>query len=245
MKRIMMLALACVLSVPASAAVITLDAPDAALSNMTGVMSQRLRFDRGGGLDQVTFKQPSLVGAPNRDLLRMNSTNTGTASYTFVVTHTAATQTFKFDLLNGSVTGGASFANANAANSTLTQSFAANELSYNILHVYGLSNNGNNVSFSNLSFTAGNGLSTVGSVETSGSVTNGEYHQWFAAPTGTNLGDFDWALSARVTLSYNGVASSSEALKFELSGKQGIFVPEPGSLSVLALSMGLLARRRA
>lgn len=227
----------------AQADVIDLNVPTSSFGALTPVVTGRVRFDAGGGVDQLLFKQPTPNGYPASDLLRMNSTFIGTASYTFTVTHNAATREYVYSLTNGSVTGGASFANANAANNTQRYTPAAGELSYNILHIFMLSSSGATASFSNMVFTPGAGLTTTGAVQAAASVTSGSYDQWFAAPTGTNLENFDWTVSADVTLAMNGVRPSSEGLKFELTGKSGEYVPTPGAASVLAVA-GLAALRR-
>jgi len=229
----------------AAAGLVYLNVPTAQLSVLNPVVTERFKFDGGGGVDQMLFKQPDPAGYPSADLIRMNGTNTGSATYTFTVTHTTATDKYAIALTNGAVTGGASFAGA-GPNSTLTKTFASNELDYNILHIYVRAGTGPctavnpcTASFSGLSFMPGAGLTTVGSLDTTETIINADYDQWLAAPTGTNLELFDWTLTGSVTLAMAGIKPSTERLKFELSGKKGTFinVPEPSSLFLATLGL--------
>jgi hypothetical protein len=241
--RFALVAAAVALAVPAvaSAQTVFLNVAGESITNSSAQTTQRLRFDSTGGVDQMLFKGGSPAGFPAADRVRMNSTNTGSVSYTFSVTHDAATQTYTYALTDAAATGGASL--VGGGNGTLTRSFAPGELSYNVLHVFMVTDSGATASFSDLAFTAGSGLSTDGALQSAASVTNASFSQWLAAPTGTNLGDFDWSMTARVTLAMNGARPSAERLKFELSSKNATFVPTPGAVATLGLA-GLVALRR-
>jgi hypothetical protein len=242
---------------PSSAGpVVYLDVPDGDLNvpALTPVFTARYRLARARFADQLFFKQPSPAGYPSADLLGIGSTNIGSATYDFALVHTAATSRFDFSLTNGVLTGDISFRSAGAANNTMSQAFAPNELDYNILDVFAESTtSGATAAFSNLSFTPGAGLATSGAMETSGSVVNGSpYHQWLASATGTNLDAFSWSFNGQVTLAIDGTRPGDEGLKFEFSGKRGEYVPtevvpEPSTLALgaMALVFGGLGWARA
>lgn len=223
----------------ASASVITLGVPNQFISTVSGSSSitARYKYDMGGGVDQMLFKQPNPAGFPAVDLIRMNPVSNqwfGSASYLFTVSHTASTGQYSFSLTNGAVTGQATFANTTAMNSTRSITLTPGEVNYNLIHVYALGSNSSTVSWSDLTFTPGSGLTTEWGFPSSGSVTNGASDLWAAAPQGTNLDSFDWTLSARVSLILNGPRANNEALKFELTGKQGTVIPEPAAMGLLS-----------
>jgi hypothetical protein len=229
------------------AVVVDLNVPGASLSALTPVVTQRLRFESGGGVDQMLFKQPDPAGYPAADRVRIGGSYNGSVSYLFTVTHTAATRNFAYSLSNGAVSGDATFANPASPNGTISRAFAAGELNYNILHILMVTNNNATASFSSLSLTFGPGVTTTGSLQTSASITGAtstSYDQWFAAPTGANLDDVDWTLTANVTLAMNGSRPSAEQLKFELSAKSGTYVPAPASLGLMVIGGAFAGRRR-
>ena len=265
---ILMLGVAIVLSgVPRSvqAASIYLDVPDTQLNipSLKPQVTARDRLARAGSVDQLLFKQPNPAGYPAADLVQLNNTNIGSVTYDFTLKHTAPTDSsgskFAFSLTDGTVEEGVTFRNANSNNSSISYTFgtdaATSLLNYNILHVFALASTaGTSATFSDMAFTAGLGLSTVGSLETSGSVAAGsgtnQYDQWLAAPTGVNLDLFDWEFTAKVKLAANGTRPSDEGIKFEFTAKQGEFtppspVPEPSTLALAVLAIpGLLTLRR-
>ena len=246
------------------AASIYLDVPDDQL-NIPGMIPQitaRDRLARAGSVDQMLFKQPNPLGYPATDLVGINNTNIGSATYQFTLKHTAPTVSsgskFVFSMTDGTVAGGVTFRNANSNNNTISYTFGTDAasalLNYNILHVFALaSTTGTSATFSDMAFTAGLGLTTIGNLETSGSVSAGgtkQYDQWLAAPTGVNLDLFDWEFTAKVKLEANGTRPSDEGIKFEFTGKQGEFtppsaVPEPSTLALALLAIpGLMTVRR-
>lgn len=178
-------------------------------------------------------------------------------TYDFTVQHFAGSpgvgSRMVFSPNNGVTAGAAAFRPlgvSNGANSTISRIFDAPDsptaLNYNLIHVYGQTTTvGSSLWFSNLAFTPGPGLTTVGQLATSGSLAYSasgpnSYDQWLAAETGTNLALYDWAISGHVSLAVNGTnPSSGEGINFEITGKQGLYpdtvaVPEPGTLALLA-----------
>ena len=232
------------LSAMAPAAVIDLNANSALIGpTMTPQFTARQRLSRNG-VDQMLFKQPLPNGYPSKDLVTRNGA--GSSTYQFTLDHKASTGLTTFSLTNGSRSGAIAFRPGNNESSTLSYTFDSS-VQYNALHIYAKSVNNSNVAFSNLAFTAGSGLTTQGALSTAGAVTNGEYDQWLAAGSATNLANYDWTLSALVTLTYAGVNTPDEGFKFEVSGKQAAYqpVPEPATMAVLGLgALGLLKRRK-
>jgi hypothetical protein len=244
-------------AMPAGAATIHLDVDAAELAGMSGVLTARDRLARAGSVDQMLF-----VGSPGgpggaRDNLGYAAPYAGSVTYDFRLTYTAVDSTYTFGLTDGAVTGNVSFRPGGASN---TITFAGSPLSYNILHVFAASTaDGSSVTFSELFFTPGAGLSTAGTLETAGATSaagTATYDQWLAAGTGTNLAAFDWTMGARVTLTAGSTASrpADEAIKFEITAKIGEYappppvvgVPEPMALALFGLGLAALgvARRR-
>lgn len=223
------------------------------LPNLDPVVTGRLRLDTGGGSDSLLFKQPNPAGYPSADLLRGVSPWKGKATYKVSFDYKAANGLVTWSLQNGTVSGTVSFANAGSANNTLSYAFDKSTTGrtlpkFNILHVFMLADSNSTASFENLTFTAGTGLTTFGSVSSSGSVKNGSYDQWFAAGTGVDLGGFDWTMTADVSLELDGTRPSPERIKFEFTGKSGAYtpVPEPASMAVLGMgALALLRRKRS
>lgn len=248
-------------STPATAGpIVSLDVPtsDFDVPSLVPVVTSRYRLSRAGSVDQLLFKQPNPAGYPSADILEFNGGFTGSATYDFTVVHERATATaggeFTFSLTNGTVTGNVGFRGA-GANSTLSYTFAlvngSSELDYNILHVFAQATTStSSISWSDLTFTPGTGLGTAGAMDPAGSITaSNTYDQWLAAPTGVNLDEFDWTFSGKVTLATDGTnPSSGEGIKFEFTGKRGEFhptvVPEPGTLVLALLAVGLVAATR-
>ena len=246
------------------AASIYLDVPDSELDipKLKPQVTARDRLTRAGSVDQMLFKQPDPAGYPAADLVAISSPFFGSSTFDFTLKHTAPTASsgskFEFALTDGAVAGDLSFRNANSNNSTLSYTFGTDAasalLNYNILHVFALaSTTGTSATFSDMAFTAGLGLTTIGNLETSGSVSAGgtkQYDQWLAAPTGVNLDLFDWEFTAKVKLEANGTRPSDEGIKFEFTAKQGEFtppspVPEPSTLALALLAIpGLMTVRR-
>lgn len=230
-----------------NAAFIQLNAPSSSIqsSSSSGQVTARLKFDGGGGVDQMLYRQPSPVGFAANDLIRMNTTYSGSITYGFELTHIASTGEFLFSLTNGMASGGASFSSTAAqAGKTLSQTFDPSTLQYNAIYIYALATNPSTVAFEELQFVASQGLNKLGAVESSGSVTGGTYEQWLAASQGTNLNVFDWTVSGKVTLQMNGTRTNNEALKFEISTKQAQIIPEPAALGALGVVVGVMVLRR-
>lgn len=223
------------------------------LSEMNGVFVARNRLSRTGW-DQTFFVGAPSASYPSRDILAYPNTGSvaGSSSYDFSLVYTASNSTYQFGLNNGAVSGNVSF-RGNGPNSDFSYDASSKDLNYNIIHVYGASTSpGSSVSFSDLVFVPGVGLATSGLLEAAGNAApSNQYDQWLAAPTGVNLADYDWAINARVTLNI-AQRASDEAIKFEISTKQGTFggslsaVPEPSSIMLCAAGLisGLLRRRR-
>jgi hypothetical protein len=244
---------------PVQAGVIYLDVPGSQLTNLTPIVTARDKISSTNS-DQILFKQPTPTSSsPQANLVSVagNSSFIGSDTYDFTLRHTAPTGSlgskYDFSLNHGQVTGVVTLTSSASTDSTKSEIFGANELKYNILHVYAqASTTGSQATFSNMSFTAGSGLSTSGVLQTSGIAKAGvgtqSYDQWLAAPTGVNLDLFDWTFKANVTLSINGTnPSSGEGIKFEFTGKQGNFtpVPEPSTFALAVFAIpGLLAVRR-
>lgn len=238
-----------------------LNVDDAALTNMEGVLVARDRLSRAGSVDQMLFVLPNPAGYPSADNVGFSGGFVGSSHYDFLLSYNSVDKTYSFTLSNGAVSGNVSFLSG-GANRTISYSDSAAKLNYNIIHLYGASTTaGSSVSFQDLYFTPGSGLSTTGSLETSGNATAGitqPYHQWLAAPTGTNLASYDWTVGARVTLTAGGTnPSSGEGIKFEVSTKSGEFsptspgpdtaIPEPmvSLMCLLGLVVGISRRSRA
>lgn len=252
--------------------IVQLDAPSSDITALAPEVTARLRFSRAGSADQMLYKQPNPAGYPAADTVGFTDGSfVGRVTYDFTVQHFAGSpgvgSRMVFSLNNGVTAGAAAFRPlgvSNGANSTISRIFDAPDsptaLNYNLIHVYGQTTTvGSSLWFSNLAFTPGPGLTTVGQLVTSGSLAHSasgpnSYDQWLAAETGTNLALYDWAISGRVSLAVNGTnPSSGEGIKFEITGKQGLYpdpiaVPEPGTLALLASTAvaGLLVgfRRR-
>ncbi|MFZ4508910.1 MAG: PEP-CTERM sorting domain-containing protein [Fimbriimonas sp.] len=244
----------------AHAAFIQLNAPltTTAIDKLTPVVTSRIKFDGGGGVDSMLFKQDGgPAGYPGADLLRMNASNKGTATYKFSLNYEKATRTFIWALSDGEISGGTSFAGTGKT-STLKYTFdGANKKntlpSFNILHLMLVTDKGAAATFSDFAFKAGSDLKTVGKVSPSDGITSDggytSYDQWLAAPTATDLSNFDWTITGTTTLTMNGTKPSAERLKLEITGKSGAYtpeaVPEPASMLALAAGAAGILRRRA
>jgi hypothetical protein len=238
--------------------IVYLDAPSSEITALSPQVTARVRFSRAGSVDQMLYKQPNPAGYPAVDTVGFTDGSfVGRVTYDFTVQHFAGGpgvgSRMEFSLNNGVTAGAVAFrpvGAGNGANSTVSRLFDAPDsptgLNYNIIHVYGQTTTvGSSLWFSNLAFTPGPGLTTSGQLATSGSLAYSasgpnSYDQWLAAETGTNLDLYDWAISGRVSLAVNGTnPSSGEGIKFEITGKQGLYpdpiaVPEPGTLALLA-----------
>jgi hypothetical protein len=236
---------------PAGAANIYLDVDAAELSGMSGVFTARDRMSVTG-VDQMLFLG-SPVGFPAADRVSIRSPFSGSSNYDFGLSYAAATQTFTYSLTNSAITGNVT----GGSTGTLTYAVSG-PLAFNILHIYASSSVlGSSVSFMNLTFNPGTGLTSVGALETAGGSSAGgtpTYDQWLAAPTGTNLALFDWSATARVSLVAGGTRPNDEGIKFEITGKTGEYtpptpvvdVPAPAALALFGLGLAALgvARRR-
>jgi hypothetical protein len=246
----------------AGAAFLNVNVPGSSIFGATPAFTARYKFDMGGGVDQMLYKQPDPTGYPASDLIRMSAVNgqyQGSATYRFTLTHIAANgggsngasakSQFFFTLDQGAVSGQSSFASPASTSNTLTWSPAVGDLNYNILHLYASAQNGSTVSISDLALTTDTSLEQVGDLQTAASVTGGTYDQWLAADIATNLDSSTWTLSGLVKLQVNGPRANNEALKFEVSGKQGALlipqvVPEPGAaMGGMGMSLVTLARK--
>ncbi len=219
------------------------------LSNMNVAFVARDRISRAGSVDQMFFLGTNPAGYPANDIIGYSGGFVGSSTYNFTLSYTANDSTYRFGLTDGVVSGNAFF-RGNGANSTITYDASAKNLAYNIFHIYGVANSsGSSLSFDNLVFVPGAGLISSGIVEASGMASASGtpiYDQWFAAPTGVNLADFDWSISANVQLNTTTNPSSGEGIKFEISTKNGVFTPQssinsvPEPVSSLLVTFGVL-----
>jgi hypothetical protein len=239
-------------SVPAT---VYMDVDAEYLEEMNVAFVARNSLSRSGSVDHMFFLGTNPAGYPAADTVGFSGGFVGSSIYDFSLEYTASTQTYSFGLTNGSVSGNVGF-RGNGANSTISYDASADNLNYNIIHIYGAAkNDGSSVTFSDLVFVPGVGLATSGLLEAAGYVTaSGDkyYDQWLAAPSGVNLAEFDWAINARVELQSDSTTrGSDEGIKFEISTKKGIFaqpgvpVPEPSSILLSMLGViSVVARRK-